>query len=96
MERRFSDRQVKTVKVTVPETDDATPENEKSAGELELWYYKDWLADEESTLALLTAETGTGYGDGTCVAWVDFLLDVMKAQGLDGEDEEDQDKNRGS
>jgi hypothetical protein len=83
---QFSDRQVKTVKVTVPETDPVTPEDEKSAGDMALWYCNKTYSTEISTTTLVLTPQfaeGVSFGEGMCNAWVDLMLDVLAAQGID-------------
>lgn len=74
----FSDRQVKTV--AVPKADGTT------AGDMTLWYYKNWTNfTNNSTQELLTpiGSGGNEHGDGACDAWTDFFGDVLAAQGIE-------------
>jgi hypothetical protein len=77
----FSDRQVKTVAVT-----DA---NEQPAGDMALWYYKTYGTTRDTTPLLLAPQVadGVSFGEGMCNAWVDLMLDVLAAQGIDQEND---------
>jgi len=72
----FSDLEVKTV--AVPKADGTT------AGDMTLWYYKNWQIPNTTTAGLLQpiGSGGNKHGDGACDAWVDFFGDIVTAQGI--------------
>lgn len=73
----FSDLQVKTV--AVPKADGTT------AGDMTLWYYKNWRNFNKRTTQHLLEPIVSGstkHGDGSCDAWTDFFRDILVAQGI--------------